>query len=128
MPAVFNSVRMSGDLDPNAGAAAPTQTNVNLRIANTPTNLTVKNNSLYNDLFSSSAPALLSANIQVETATFAFDTGGLNNNNYYFPAGNTVARAGAIGTTSLATAFFQTLANWQGRNGSHWIRSGFLNV
>ena len=110
---VFNSVRMEGDMDPNAGATAPTQTSANMRIANTPTNLTVKNNSLYNDVFSSSTPALNSVNIQVQTATFAFGTGGLNNNNYYFPATNTVARTGAIGTASLATTFFATLANWQ---------------
>ncbi|MBK7394431.1 MAG: CHRD domain-containing protein [Chloracidobacterium sp.] len=110
---VFNSVRMAGDSDPNAGAGTPTQTNVNLRIANTPTNLTVRNNSLYNDVFSSSAPALLSANIQVQTATFAFGTGGLSNNNYYFPAANLTARTGTIGTASLGTTFFATLANWQ---------------
>jgi hypothetical protein len=110
---VFNSVRMEGDMDPNAGATAPTQTSANMRIANTPTNLTVKNNSLYNDVFSSSTPALNTVNIQVQSATFAFGTGGLNNNNYYFPATNTVARTGAIGTASLATTFFATLANWQ---------------
>ena len=110
---VFNSVRMEGDMDPNAAASAPTQTSVNMRIANTPTNLTVKNNSLYNDVFSSSTPALNTVNIQVQTATFAFGTGGLNNNNYYFPATNTTAQTGAIGTASLATTFFATLANWQ---------------
>lgn len=110
---VFNSVRMAGDMDPNPSASTPTQVSVNMRIANTPSNLTVKNNSLYNDVFSSSAPALNSANIQVQTATFAFGTGGLNNNNYYFPPANTTARTGAIGTTSLPTTFFATLANWQ---------------
>ena len=110
---VFNSVRMAGDSDPSAGAATPTQNPMNLRVANTPANLTVKNNSLYNDVFSSSAPALQSANIQLPTATFAFGTGGLNNNNYYFPVSNTTARTGAIGTTSVPTAFHQTLANWQ---------------
>jgi hypothetical protein len=51
---VFNSVRMAGDSDPNAGATVPTQNPMNLRVANTPTNLTVKNNSLYMDIFSSS--------------------------------------------------------------------------
>ena len=110
---VFNSVRMAGDQDPTAAAAAPTQNPMNLRVANAPTNLTVKNNSLYNDLFSSSAPTLQSANIQLPSATFAFGTGGLNNNNYYFPPTNMTARTGAVGTTSVPTTFYQTLANWQ---------------
>src|SRR4029450_2963752 len=104
---------MAGDWDPNAGATVPSQNPMNLRVANTPTNLTVKNNSLYMDIFSSSAPTLQSANIQLPSATFAFGTGGLNNNNYFFPASNTIARTGAVGTTSVPTAFFATLANWQ---------------
>jgi hypothetical protein len=110
---VFNSVRMAGDSDPNASASTPTQNPMNLRVAGAPTNLTVKNNSLYNDVFSSSAPTLQSANIQLPSATFAFGTGGLNNNNYYFPPSNTTARTGAVGTTSVPTTFFATLANWQ---------------
>jgi hypothetical protein len=51
--------------------------------------------------------------IQVNSATQAFGTGALNNNDYFIPALNTQARTGAIGTTSLATTFFATLANWQ---------------
>ncbi len=109
---VFNSVRMAGDSDPS-GTGIPSQIPANLRVANTPTNLTVKNNSLYNDLFSSNAPTLQSVNIQLPSATFAFGSGGLNNNNYFFPASNLTARTGAIGTTSLPTTFHQTLANWQ---------------
>lgn len=110
---VFNSVRMSGDLDPNGSATTPSQTNCCLRVANTPTNLTVKNNILYIDVFSSSAAALNSACIMIPSASFAWGTGGLNNNDYYYPAANTTARTGATGTVSLATGFFTTLANWQ---------------
>jgi hypothetical protein len=111
---IFNSVRMSGDLDPNASATAASQINACMRVAGTPTNLTIKNNILYNDLSSSSAAALNTACIIIPSAAYAWGTGGLNNNDYYFPASNTVARTGALGTTSLPTTFFATLANWQG--------------
>ena len=39
--------------------------------------------------------------------------GGLNYNNYYFPAVNPQMRTGGLGTDSLATSSFLTLANWQ---------------
>lgn len=109
---VFNSVRMSGDLDPGS-AATSSQTNCCLRVANTPANLTVKNNILYTDIFSSSAPTLNAVCIMIPSTSFAWGTGGLNNNDYYYPAANTTARIGAVGTSSLATTFYTTMANWQ---------------
>lgn len=110
---VFNSVRMSGDQDPNASASPSSQTNACLRVAGTPTNLTVKNNILYLDLFSSSATTLNAVCIQIPSTSFAWGTGGLNNNDYYYLATNTTARVGAVGTSSLATTFYTTLTNWQ---------------
>jgi hypothetical protein len=108
---VHNTVAMTGDMDPGA-AASTTQTPVTCRIAGAPANLTVRNNIFFWDC-SMNTVALTGACMMVPSATFAFGTGALDNNDYFFPLVNTQARTGALGTTSLATTFFATLANWQ---------------
>jgi len=108
---VFNSVSILGDLDPGT-ASSTSQTAACLKIAGTPLNLSVRNNALYLDATSNTG-TLNPVCIQVSSATLAFGTGALNNNDYFIPGTNTQARTGAIGTSSLATTFFATLANWQ---------------
>lgn len=110
---VYNSVRNAGDLDPNALASGANHTPVALRIANAPANLTVRNNSLYWDVFSSTTTTLKGAVIQVPSSTFAFGTGLLNNNNYYFPTPSTVMNTGVLGTTVSAATFSTDLATWK---------------
>lgn len=109
---VFNSIYCAGgDTDPNASATAATQTNTGINITTTSvTNIDVRNNIVQMDLFSSSAPTLRTACIGIP-ASYTWGTGGLNYNNYYVPAANTVAHIGVIGGTS--GTFYLTLANWQ---------------
>ncbi len=109
----FNSIYMTGDLDPAGGAVDATQTSGGIRVAVTAdSNTTVKNNSVYVDLTSNNA-ALLKVCIQMPTATYQFGAATLNYNDYYYPASNTQMNLGALGTTSLATSFFATLPAWQ---------------
>jgi hypothetical protein len=57
---------------------------------------------------------LLHYDIVVNSATYSFfDETGLNYNNYYFPPANPQMRTGGLGTGSVATSSFLTLANWQ---------------
>lgn len=109
---VFNSIYCAGgDTDPNASATAATQTNTGINITTTSvTNIDVRNNIVHMDLFSSSAPTLRTACVGIP-ASYTWGTGGLNYNNYYVPAANTVAHIGVIGGTS--GTFYLTLANWQ---------------
>ncbi|MEO8209052.1 MAG: T9SS type A sorting domain-containing protein [bacterium] len=113
---VYNSIYMTGDLDP-APAVDATQTCGGIRVAVLgDSNTTVKNNSIYVDLTSNNA-ALLKVCIQMPSATYQFGPAELDNNDYYpgSPAvgPNPEMRLGALGITSLATTFVATLAAWQ---------------
>lgn len=108
---VFNTIYLSGDTDPTAGASTPSQTNTGINITTTSVvNPDVRNNIVYMDLSSSSAPTIRSACIGIP-ASYSWGTGGSNYNNFYVPAANTVAHTGAIGGT--AGTFYLSLANWQ---------------
>ena len=109
----YNSIYMTGDLDPPGGAIDATQTACGIRVAVAgDSNTTVKNNSIYVDLTSNNA-ALLKTCIQMPTATYQFGAATLNYNDYYCPAANPQMVIGALGTTSLATTFYATLPLWQ---------------
>jgi len=113
---VFNSISMSGDMDPAASSASTYGAAV--RISNTSgathANLTLANNSIYLDANSNTATLHYYA-ISLPSATYAFGTGFLNNNNYFINASNAQLRTGSVGTGTGAanTTEFATLANWQ---------------
>ena len=115
---VFNSISMTGDVDP--GTAAPaTNFGSGIRIANangtTQANLTLQNNSIYMDLSSSSTAGVRFYAISGNSAAYSFGTGGENYNNYYINPVNPQLQTGGLGTTSgnTLTTQFATLANWQ---------------
>ncbi|MGI8918728.1 MAG: beta strand repeat-containing protein [Pyrinomonadaceae bacterium] len=115
---VFNSISLTGDMDPGAAASASTYANaIRVTQANSSNNanLTLMNNSIYLDVNSNTAANFYYA-ITLNAAAYSFGTGGLNFNNYYINPANTQLRTGGfstIGSGNTATTSFQTLANWQ---------------
>ncbi|MFN0201138.1 MAG: T9SS type A sorting domain-containing protein, partial [Bacteroidia bacterium] len=116
---VYNSIRMEGDVDPNSSASATSNFGSGIRIANvngtTHLNLTLRNNVVYMDLFSSSASTVRYYAISGNSAAYTFGTGGENYNDYYINPANTQCMTGGLGSTAAVTLStqFATLANWQ---------------
>jgi len=112
---VYNSISMTGDIDPGAAANA-TQNDAGIRVANANSashfGLVLEDNSIYVDV-SSNTVTVLHYDIVVNSAAYVFGAGGMNFNNYFFPVANAQMRTGGLGTGSLATTSFVTLANWQ---------------
>lgn len=115
---VFNSISMTGDMDGTGATAAATYGNA-IRIANasgtTHANLNLKNNSIYMDVNSNTTTLPYFA-ITVNSSTYAFGTGGLDNNNYFVNLGNAQMNTGGLttnGTAPTAGNTFNTLALWQ---------------
>ena len=115
---VFNSISMTGDVDPGA-ATASDQAGSGIRIANASSashaNLSLRNNSVFMDLSSSSSPGVRFYAISGPSNAYSFGTGGENYNNYYINPSNTQLQTGGLGTTSgsTLTTQFASLALWQ---------------
>lgn len=115
---VYNSIYMSGDVDPG-GAAAATNFGSGIRIANASSashaNLTLANNIVHMDLFSSSTATVRFYAISGNAASYSFGTGGENYNDFFINTSNTSVQTGGLGTVSgnALTTQFATLANWQ---------------
>lgn len=115
---VFNSISITGDVDPGAAAASTTYGNA-IRIpganGTNNANFTIQNNSIYLDVSSSSTAALRFYAITLNSAAYSFGTGGLNYNNYYINPANAQLRTGGLGvnTGNAITTEFATLANFQ---------------
>ncbi|HLM02941.1 MAG TPA: Calx-beta domain-containing protein, partial [Pyrinomonadaceae bacterium] len=115
---VFNSLSLTGDVDPGVAAASTTYGNairINGANGTNNANFVVQNNSIYLDLSSSSTAALRFYAITLSASTYSFGTGGLNYNNYYINPANAQLRTGGLGTNtgSAITTEFATLANWR---------------
>jgi hypothetical protein len=115
---VFNSIAMTGDVDPGV-AAACTNFGSGIRVANVSSashaNLLLVNNSIYLDLSSSSTATVRFYAISGNAAAYSFGTGSENFNNYFINPANPQLQTGGLGTTSgnTLTTQFATLANWQ---------------
>ncbi|MFN8305987.1 MAG: hypothetical protein U0T79_04365 [Ferruginibacter sp.] len=106
---VYNSIYLTGDTDPDAGASSPSQSNAGISIAYTAvTNPLVKDNVVYVDLSSSSNTTLQSACINVP-ASYTWGTGSSNYNDLFRLGTNTQANVGSVG----GSTFHNTLAAWQ---------------
>lgn len=106
---VFNSVNLSGDIDPGASTAASTPSfGISVATA-TPTNLTLKDNISVMDL-SSNTGTLFHAAINVVATSYPWGTGGSDFNDWFAPAGNAQAR---VGSTAAGGVFYTSLATWQ---------------
>jgi len=107
---VYNTVSMTGDLDPGASATS-TVSAAGIRIASTtPTNLTVANNIVSVDVTSNTST--LKHYAYVAPSLYAFGTGFTNYNDLYINAANTQMVLGGIGT-SVPYTDKTTLATWQ---------------
>jgi hypothetical protein len=108
---VFNSICLSGDLDPGSSTST-TQSGCGIRISSaTPSNLTLKDNVISVD-YSSNTSTLKHYTIVVPAATYPWGAGGIDNNDYYANPGNAQMVLGGIGTSVPYTAV-ATLAAWQ---------------
>jgi uncharacterized repeat protein (TIGR02543 family) len=108
---VFNTINLSGDLDPGS-ATSTTQSGVGIRIAAaTPTNLTLKNNIMSVD-YTSNTSTLKHYAIVAPAASFAWGTGGCDNNDYYVNLANAQMVLGGLGLYVPYTNV-TTLAAWQ---------------
>jgi len=110
---VYNSIYMTGLVDPAPGTAS-TQNTIGIKInsLSTTNDLILKNNSVYVDVTSRTATVLHYC-IAAPATTYAWGTGGCNNNDYYFSAANAQMRTGGLGAASPLTSSFTTLALWQ---------------
>ena len=117
---VFNSISLTGDVDPSTSASAAGNYGSGIRIANssgaTHANLTLMNNSVYLDLTSSSNAAVRFYAISGNSAAYSFGTGGENYNNLYINPANTQLQTGGLGSAAGGTlaSQFATLADWKG--------------
>jgi uncharacterized repeat protein (TIGR01451 family) len=114
---VFNSISLTGDVDPGA-ATTSTTWGGGIRIpganGTNNANFVIQNNSIYLDVSSNTATQHYFA-ITLNAAAYTFGTGGLNFNNYYINGSNAQLRTGGLGTatTTGPGTEFATLANWQ---------------
>lgn len=107
----FNSILMTGDIDPGASTTA-TQSQAGIRIASTtPTNLVLKNNSISVDN-SSNTGTLRHYAIVAPSTSYAWGTGAADANDYYTNSGNAQMVLGGIGT-SVPYTNVTTLTSWQ---------------
>lgn len=99
---VFNSISITGDVDP-AGTTASSTWGGAIRIpganAANNANFTLMDNSIHLDVNSNTATQHYFA-ITLNSAAYVFGTGGLNYNNYYINAANPQLRTGGLGTAT----------------------------
>jgi photosystem II stability/assembly factor-like uncharacterized protein len=108
---VFNSISMTGDLDPGA-ATSTTQSAVGIRVAaSTPANLTIKDNAITVDV-NSNTTTLKHYAIVADLGTRNWGIGGSNYNVLYANPANPQMCVGGIGTTVPYTDKV-TLSAWQ---------------
>lgn len=107
---VFNSVYLSGDMDPS-GTISADQSADGVRIAGSALNLNFKNNIIKNNVNCNNANVVNFAFV-VSSTSYSWGTGGCNNNCYYAPVSNLVVRPFAFGTTGSMTVV-PTLADWR---------------
>ncbi len=112
---VYNSIYSAGDVDPNPSATACSVRNFGVFVT-AATDLTIKNNIIVNDLFSSSAPTIASVDIGTP-ASFSWGAGGSDYNDLYVNPSNTIANVGSKGSNTAGT-LYPTLAGWQSASGS----------
>jgi hypothetical protein len=106
---VYNSVFLTGDIDPGAAASATISSfgiSINLTGVLNPT---LRDNAVVMDL-SSNTVALLNAAVNIPTA-FSWGTGGANFDDWFPTAANAQSRLGCVGGSG--GTFHATLAAWQ---------------
>jgi hypothetical protein len=107
----YNSISLSGDLDPGSSSSA-SYSGVGIRIASTtPANLTLKDNILAVD-YTSNTATLKHFAIVAPATTYLWGTGGSDNNDYYPIPTNPQMVLGGIGT-SIPYTEVPTLAGWR---------------
>ncbi|MEN3333049.1 MAG: trimeric autotransporter adhesin [Blastocatellia bacterium] len=107
---VYNSVYLTGDIDP-AGATTADRGTFGISVISTGVlNLDLRDNISVMDI-NSNTGTLLHAAINIPTS-FVWGTGGSNFNDWFAPAANTQARVGCVGNTPSGT-FHATLAAWK---------------
>lgn len=114
---VYNSIYLTGDADPPGTASAIDTTGGGIIVRASSTNdsaILVANNSIYIDIKQNRDSIRTRSKYCIITPVSGYNwgTGGILNNNYYFPAANTKMKTGGTGVAAAITAY-STLANWQ---------------
>lgn len=108
----FNSIRMTGDMDP-PGSPAATESGCGIRVRSiTATNLRVLNNILSMDVHSNTS-TLLHFAISFATNFFMVGNREINGNGYDLASGNPQLRLGGIGAGSPYNGVYADLASWR---------------
>lgn len=112
---VYNSISLSGDLDPAGTSSAstnPIAAGLSKHSASAAdTAVLIKDNSIYVDV-NTNTTTLIKAAIIAPAVGYNYGSGGLNYNDYYIPNPGTDGNVtGVTGTSS--TPNYVTLANWQ---------------
>jgi len=112
---VFNSIYLTGDVDPSASSAAPTTSGFGLVLSGpSVVNPVVANNIIYMDLSSSSASTLRNAAVSYPSP-FSWGTGFANYNNLYINPANTQSYIGAL--NGSGGTYISPLSAWQAATG-----------
>ncbi len=109
---VYNTIRLTGDLDPGSSTTASGSATGIKIVSTTPSNLTLKDNITTVDVTSNTA-TLKHFAIVAPATSYAWGTGGANNNDYYPKSGNAQAVLGGIGTGGSGYTEVATLAAWK---------------
>ncbi len=108
---VYNSILMTGDLDP-AGSSTSSVSSAGIRITSTtPSNLLLKDNSIHVDVTSNTL-TLKHFGIVAPSAAYLWGTGAADYNDYFVNAANPQMVLGGIGTAVPYTDV-ATLASWK---------------
>ena len=106
----YNSISLTGDIDPG-GSSNATQSVAGIRITATPANLTLKNNVVSVDV-SSNTGTLRHFAIVAPSTSYAWGSGGADNNDYFVNPSNPQMVLGGIGT-SVPYTNVTSLADWR---------------
>ena len=109
----FNSVYLTGDIDP-AGSATASNASFGISVETTFSsvlNLSLRDNISVMDLTSNTA-GLLKAAVHLPSS-FVWGSGGSNNNNWFAVPANPQAQVGATTTPQGVRTFYPTLGSWQ---------------
>lgn len=129
---VFNTISLTGDMDPGSSASTSVSA-AGIRVTSTtPTNLTIRNNVISVDV-TSNTTTLNHYVIIAPSTTYSWGTGILDNNDYYFNPANTQMRLGGIGT-AMTYVNVNNLAAWKTQftpaqdNNSVSLQPGFVSA
>ena len=114
---VYNSIYLTGDVDPSGTASSLDTCGGGILCRTVSSNdsaMLIANNSIYLDLKQNRDSIRIKTKYCILTPDpgYNWGTGGIKNNDYYFPAANTKMRTGGTGVATSITPY-TTLTDWK---------------